>query len=95
MVEKFEAKLFLNEKNKRIKQGLTWKKYADQVLILLITNHQLFSKDKISYSVTEWQLIKNLLFSPLPSKYRRDVSLIIIQNIVLVNSKWSKERKRK
>ena len=39
MVEKFEAKLFLNEKNKRIKQGLTWKKYADKVLILLTTNH--------------------------------------------------------
>ena len=37
MVEKSEAKIFLNEKNKRIKQGLTWKKYAEQVLRLLIT----------------------------------------------------------
>ena len=37
MVEKFEAKLFLNEKNKRIKQGITKKKYAEQVLRLLIT----------------------------------------------------------
>ena len=77
MVEKFEAKLFLNEKNKRLKKGLTWKKYADQVL-KTINNNQLFSTDKISYSVTERELIKNLLFSPLPSKYRRDVSPFII-----------------
>ena len=41
MVEKFEAKLFLNEKNKRLKQGLTWKKYADQVLKTINNNHRL------------------------------------------------------
>ena len=39
MVEKFEAKLFLNEKNKRLKKGLTWKKYADQVLKTINNNH--------------------------------------------------------
>lgn len=44
MTEKFEAKLFINESRKRIKKGLIWKKYADEVSIpTIIKNLAFFS----------------------------------------------------
>ena len=63
MVEKFEAKLFLNEKNKRIKQGLTWKKYAEQVLRQLITISY-FPKIKFHIQFLNVSLLK-IFYSPL------------------------------
>lgn len=63
MVEKFEAKLFLNEKNKRIKQGLTWKKYAEQVLRQLITISY-FPKIKFHIQLLNVSLLK-IFYSPL------------------------------
>ncbi len=65
-VETFEEMLFKNEKTKRQKKGLTWKKkYKD-----------LLNKDKIIFSDEDIKLIKDLLYNPLPKSQRREFYLI-------------------
>ena len=57
-----EEKIFLNELSKRQEKKLEWKYYLDE----------LFNPDIINYSPKQITLIKDLLFSHLPSKKRKD-----------------------
>jgi hypothetical protein len=57
-----EEKIFLNELSKRLEKKLEWKYYIEE----------LFSPEIISYSPKQISIIKDLLFSRIPSKNRAD-----------------------
>ena len=59
--KKYELFLSRTEKNKRLKQGIIWKK-----------NPELVSKEKIFYTEKDKALIKQLLFNPIPSEFRAE-----------------------
>ena len=65
-VETFEEMLFKNEKTKRQKKGLTWKKKYKELI----------NNEKIIFSDEEIKLIKDLLYNPLPKSQRRNFYLI-------------------
>ena len=56
----FEERLFLNELSRRIEKKLEWKYYINELI----------SPNVISFSLKQISLIKDLLYTHLPSKYR-------------------------
>ena len=58
----FEEKIFLNELSKRIERKCEWKYYLDEI----------FNPEIISYTPKQISLIKDLLYTHLPSKKRAD-----------------------
>ena len=63
---KYELLLSLKERNIRMKQKLLW-----------IENKQLLSEDKLYYTKKEKELIKQLLYNPIPPEYRKEYWFII------------------
>ena len=63
---KYELLLSLKERNIRMKQKLLWEE-----------NKQLLSEDKLYYSSKEKELIKQLLYNPIPPEYRKEYWFII------------------
>ena len=64
--KKYELLLSLKERNIRMKQKLLW-----------IENKQLLSEDKLYYTSKEKELIKQLLYNPIPPEYRKEYWFII------------------
>jgi hypothetical protein len=63
---KYELLLSLKERNIRMKQKLLW-----------IENKQLLFEDKLYYTRKEKELIKQLLYNPIPPEYRKEYWFII------------------
>ena len=63
---KYELLLSLKERNIRMKQKLLWEE-----------NKQLLSEDKLYYTSEEKELIKQLLYNPIPPEYRKEYWFII------------------
>ena len=63
---KYEFYLSKTEKNKRKNQKLLWEE-----------NMQLLSEDKLYYTSKEKELIKQLLYNPIPPEYRKEYWFII------------------
>ena len=59
---KYEFYLSKTEKNKRKNQKLLWEE-----------NMQLLSEDKLYYTSKEKELIKQLLYNPIPPEYRKEL----------------------
>ena len=64
--KKYELLLSLKEKNIRANQKLLWQE-----------NKQLLSEDKLYYTRKEKELIKQLLYNPIPPEYRKEYWFII------------------
>ena len=64
--KKYELLLSLKERNIRMKQKLLWEE-----------NKQLLSEDKLYYTSKEKELIKQLLYNPIPPEYRKEYWFII------------------
>ena len=64
--KKYELLLSLKERNIRMKQKLLWEE-----------NKQLLSEDKLYYTSEEKELIKQLLYNPIPPEYRKEYWFII------------------
>ena len=64
--KKYELLLSLKERNIRMKQKLLWEE-----------NKQLLSEDKLYYTRKEKELIKQLLYNPIPPEYRKEYWFII------------------
>ena len=64
--DKFEILMFEDEKNRRLKQKITWKNHKE-----------LIDEKKLYYNDKEKKLIRDLLYNPIPQEFRLQYWLII------------------
>ena len=64
--DKFEILMFKDEKNRRLKQKITWKNHKE-----------LIDEKKLYYNDKEKKLIRDLLYNPIPQEFRLQYWLII------------------